>query len=98
MMLTNEKIAEMAEWTLEDFQDDPLGAMGKVRELAHDYLALWRERDAAIRDLEALMGENLSAEPFRSCKFCHYDGSTKCPLSWEGECRPRWRGPEEAAK
>ena len=48
--------------------------------------------DAAVRDLEVLMGENLSTEPFRACKFCASNGGVDCPLSSEEECHPRWRG------
>ncbi len=45
--MTNEQITAMAEWTLEDFQNDPLRAMAQIRELAAAHLALQKERDAA---------------------------------------------------
>lgn len=49
--MTNEKIAAMAAWTLEDFQEDPLAAIEQVRALATAHLSLQRERDAAVREL-----------------------------------------------
>lgn len=51
MPLENKQIEAMASWTLEDFQNDPLGAMTQIRNLATDYIALQRERDelAAVK-------------------------------------------------
>ena len=60
--------------------------------------ALQRERDAAVKDLTALMGENLSATAFHCCKFCVFNGSLNCPLADEEECHPQWRGPQEDTK
>lgn len=83
--MTNEQIAAMANWTLEDFQDNALGAVARVRELAAAHLSLQRERDAAVRDLEKLM---LYGESY-TCDFCGKDRRL-CSR----ECLPKWRGPQ----
>lgn len=84
---TGKQIAAMAAWTLEDFQNDPLGAVEQVRELAAAYLTLRRERDAAVGDLEELMGKTGP----EACEFCNPEGTMVCGA---GGCCPKWRGPQ----
>lgn len=94
MALTTENISTMANWTLEDIQNDPLGAVKQVRVLAASYLALQRERDAAVADLEALMGIDGAGT---ECSYCARGDTCgrkaeEDPDSWQ--CRPVWRGPQ----
>ena len=44
-MMNDKDVAAMAEWTLEDIQNNPLGAVEQVRELAAAYIALSQERN-----------------------------------------------------
>ena len=92
--MTNEQIAAMAAWTLEDFQNDPLGAMAQIRELAASHLSLQRERDAAVKDIE----------DHPNCEVCiNYSGDsdvTGLPLCEDylehrdlRDCF-EWRGPQ----
>ncbi len=86
--MTNEQIAAMAAWTLEDFQNDPLGAMAQIRELAASHLSLQRERDAAVRDIEKIMRWDDTSV---FCQFCKKDEA--CDLN-HTDCRPKWRDPQ----
>ncbi len=70
--MTNEQIKAMATWTLEDFQDDALGAVEQVRKLAASHMAMQRERDAAVRDLK----EYGTARGF-TCEVCTHKRGTK---------------------
>ena len=96
-MPTTDEIAAMAAWTLEDFQNDPLGAVGQVRALAASHLALRRERDAAVRDLEKLMKPGGAGT---ECSYCAIGDACEReveenPDGWR--CRPVWRGAKEAS-
>lgn len=87
-----EQIEVMADWTLEDFQDDPLGAMKQIRVLAASYLALQRERNSAVRDLEMLMGLDGAGT---ECSYCARGDACgreaeENPDGWQ--CCPEWRG------
>lgn len=70
--MTNEQIAAMAAWTLEDFQEDPLAAIEQVRVLASAYQDLQKERDAAAcresRESEA-SGMSMFPSPFVNDPF-----------------------------
>ncbi len=86
--MTNEQIAAMAAWTLEDFQNDPLGAMTQIRELAAAHLSLQRERDAAVKTLYGNCVEckrNRNGFASEDCHNCVNLGGTE--KNWE------WRGP-----
>lgn len=88
--MTNEQIAAMAAWTLKDIQNDPLGAVEKVRELAAAHLALQKERDAAVADIEFMLRLSDKSRPapekvMGMCAYCR---------GQENRCRsPKWRGP-----
>lgn len=92
--MTNEKIAAMAAWTLEDFQEDPLGAVEQVRALASAYQDLQKERDAAVKEMERL------ASVWKDDVFCRKecqnysaeDDRTEPCAKWP--CDAKWRGPQ----
>ena len=90
MPLENKQITAMAAWTLEDIQNDPLGAVAQVRELASAYQDLQKERDAAVSDIEYMMRFTGN---FGFCRMCARDIS--CNLEDGSECNPQWRGPRE---
>ena len=92
MELTNEKIAAMAAWTLEDIQEDPLGAVEQVRALASAYQDLQKERDVAVKDIETLMSKISSAD---ACGYCERDGNGCHSNFGATSCRPKWCGPKE---
>ena len=88
MALTTENIFTMANWTLEDIQNDPLEAVKQVRVLAASYLALQRERDAAVKTLYGNCVEckrNRNGFVSENCYNCVNLGGTE--KNWE------WRGP-----
>lgn len=54
---------------------------------------LKKERDAAVRDLEALMGAGMDGDGETSeCDFCKLGQEAICPKPY---CVPEWRGPQE---
>ena len=85
--MTNEQITAMATWTLEDFQEDPLAAIERVRELATAYQVLRQERDAVLADL---YGQCCKCKHFKNglgyCDYCDQLGGTV--KNWE------WRSPQ----
>lgn len=50
-----------------------------------------RERDAAVKDMEALMSEVSSAD---ACGYCKRDGNGCHSNFGATSCRPKWRGPQ----
>lgn len=58
-MFTKEELAKIAEWTLEDFQNDPLGAMKKVREMAASYQALLEAVDLLEHEAKEVTASQL---------------------------------------
>ena len=73
--MTNENIAAMAAWTLEDFQEDPLAAIEQVRALATAYQNLQRERDTQEKN-ETLTLDDLRqmVERCEGVYIAHTDG------------------------
>ena len=54
------------------------------------------ERDAAVRDIVEAMEADLSMCVFsHQCWFCAFYNSDDCPLEKDGECAPKWRGPQQ---
>ena len=54
------------------------------------------ERDAAVRDIVEAMEVDLSMCVLtHQCWFCAFYNSDDCPLEKDGECAPKWRGPQQ---
>lgn len=95
MQLTNSDIAAMAKWTLEDIQNDPLGAVVQIRELAAERIALSKDRAIAKHlgggvhtnggKADCLAREYVSCTTFTKCFQCGFNlyeayRRTKLPL------------------
>lgn len=105
MPLENKQIVAMASWTLEDFQDDPLGAVEKVRELAAAYLALLQERDAAVQDIQLISDRGVMCVACGNRNPEQEDPTIGCPkddtCTYNGvKWSPNfvWRGPQKEEK
>ena len=61
-----------------------------------DLRRLKAERDAAVRDIVEAMEADLSMCVLtHQCWFCAFYNSDDCPLEKDGECAPKWRGPQQ---
>ena len=61
-----------------------------------EIVKLKAERDAAVRDIvEAMEMDLQDCVLTHQCWFCAFYNSDDCPLEKEGECAPKWRGPQQ---